>query len=356
MKKIYLRRVFSVIFALIISAMCFIPALAVSSGDCGASVNWNFDESTGELTISGSGAMADYNNANNTPWVTFKDKIKKITVSDGVTTIGKYAFNSCSNVTEVSLPEGLTTIGFGSFDSCTSLKSITIPSTVKKFHDSPFFNCSSLEKITVSDANNYFCSDNDGVIYSKDKTELIQYPCGRQSANFSLPFTIITINKAAFAGAEKLVNVIIPESTVTIDSMAFYGCSSLKIVTISKSIEMIGEKAFFKCDNLSEIYYTGTQEEWNTINLRNDNESLTGSTFTYESKGPESVPESTPVTPVPPTSTTQPAVLPPITPEQVAEKREFIPIIIIVIAVIVLILFAILIKVIVTKKPDTKKK
>lgn len=355
MKSIYFRRVISVIFALLISAMCFIPVSAVSSGDCGAGVDWSFDETAGVLTISGSGAMADYNDADDTPWVTFKDKIKKITVSDGVTTIGKYAFNSCYNVTEVSLPEGITSIGFGSFDSCTSLKSITIPSTVNKLYDSPFFNCSSLEKITVSDANKSFCSDNDGVVYSKDKTELIQYPCGRQSANFSLPYTVTAINKAAFAGAEKLVNVVIPESTKTIDAMSFYGCTSLKIITVPKSIELIGEKAFSRCDNLSEVYYSGTQEDWNSITLRNNNESLTSATFSYEAKGPDSVPENTPVTTVPSTSAVQPTAVSPLTPEKVAEKREIIPIIIIAIAVVVLALLAVLIKVIVTKKPDTKK-
>lgn len=356
MKSIFFRRIITVIFTLIISIVCFVPAFAVNGGDCGANVNWSFDESTGELTISGSGAMADYNEADDAPWVNFKDKISKITVAEGVTTIGRYAFNSCTGVSEVTLPEGLTTVGFGSFDSCSSLKSIHIPSTVKIFHDSPFFNCTGLETITVSDANNYFCADNDGVLYSKDKTELIQYPCGRKTANFTVPYTVTTIDKAAFAGAGMLVNVIIPESTKTIDSMAFYGCISLQIISVPKSVDMIGEKAFYKCDNLSEIYYSGTQDDWALINIRNDNENLSNATFEYESKGPDSVSEDMQITTTQPAITTQPSNNAAITPKKIAEKREFIPIIIISIAVIILILSIVLIKVIVTKKPDQEKK
>lgn len=354
MKRKIFRRVFAVIFAVIISAMCFTAAFAVNSGDCGSDVEWSFDEATGELVISGSGTMSDYDKADDAPWYSFKDSILKITVSEGVTGIGRYAFNSCTKVSEISLPEGLKTIGYSSFDSCSSLKSISIPASVKKLNASPFFNCTALETITVEESSKYYCTDNEGVLYNKDKTELIQYPCGRKAANFIIPFTVTTINQAAFAGSEMIVNVIIPESTTTIDSMAFYGCSSLKIVTIPKSVEMIGEKAFYDCFNLAEVYYTGTEEQWSSVSIRNDNELLNNATFAYETKGPESVPENTQNDLQQTTSTTQPSTGTMITKEQVAEKREYIPIILIGIGVIVLILFIILIRVIVKRNPDDK--
>ncbi len=354
MKNKICKRIFSVLLAVIISTMLFTAALAVNSGDCGSDVEWFFDESSGELTISGNDTMTDYDKVEDTPWYNFRDKILKITVSDGVSSIGRYAFNSCSKVSEISLPDGLKTIGYSAFDSCTSLKSITIPASVKKLNASPFFNCTSLEKITVEEGSNYYCSDNEGVLYNADKTELVQYPCGRKGANFILPFTITAINQGAFAGAENIVNIVIPESTKNIDSMAFYGCSSLKIITIPKSVEMIGEMAFSKCDSLAEIYYTGTQDEWNAISLRNDNESLANASFTYETKGPDAVPENTQDnTQHTTTNSSKPVNESTISTEKVAEKREIIPIILIGIAVIVIILFIILI-IVIKKKPDNE--
>ncbi len=352
MKNKICKKIFSVLLAVIVSTMFFTVAFAVNSGDCGVDVEWYFDESSGELTITGNDTMADYDKAEDTPWYGFRDKILKITVSDGVSGIGRYAFNSCSNVSEISLPDSLKTIGYSAFDSCTSVKSITIPASVKKLNASPFFNCTSLEKITVEEGSKYYCSDNEGVLYNADKTELVQYPCGRKAANFILPFTITTINQGAFAGAENIVNIVIPESTQNIDSMAFYGCSSLKIVTIPKSVEMIGEMAFLKCDSLAEVYYTGTQEEWAAISLRNDNESLSNATFTYETQGPDSVPENTQDnTQTTTTQASQTANENTISKEMVTEKREFIPIILIGIAIIIIILFIILI-IVIKKKPD----
>lgn len=345
---------FSVILAAVISVTLFTVAFAANSGDCGADVNWSFDEATGELTISGNDTMTDYDKAEDTPWYSFADKISKITVSDGVTSIGRYAFNGFKSLTEISLPDGLKTIGYGAFDSCTSLRSITIPSSVKKLNASPFFNCTALEAITVEDGNKYYSSDNDGVLYNADKTELVQYPCGRKFANFIVPFTVTSINQGAFAGAEKLLNVVISEPTETIDSMAFYGCTALKTVTIPKSVEMIGEKAFSKCDSLAEIYYTGTQEEWNAISLGNDNESISVATFKYETKGPDAVPENIQSEPQQTTTTSPAETESIITREDVVEKREIIPIILIGIAAVILVLIIILIRVIVKKKPDTE--
>ena len=114
---------------------------------------------------------------------------------------------------------------------------------------------------------------------------------------------------------------------------------------------MIGEMAFSKCDNLTEIYYTGTQEEWTAISLRNDNESLTTATFNYETKGPDAVPENTQDNTQPTTPASQSANESTIAKEKVVEKREIIPIILIGIAVMIIILFIILI-VVIKKKPD----
>ena len=353
MKHKILKRIFTAFIAAIISLMCFTVAFAVNSGTCGSNVSWTFNEESKELLISGSGSMTDYSSADYVPWRSFTDQITKITVSEGVTTIGKYAFSGCKKAEEISIPDGITTIGYGAFDNCSALKSITLPASVTKINSAPFYYCTSLTNITVAEANKKYCSDSEGVLYNKEKTELIQYPCGKADVDFALPFTITTINLGAFAGASKIKNIIISESVTEIDSMAFYECSALKVVTLPKNISMIGEKAFSGCDSLSEVYFTGTQEIWNSVSVRDGNENLTDITFTYETKGPETLPEEPEEHIQESTTTAQQTTATHIYPQQqLAQKRELIPFIIIGIAVVVLILFIILIRVIFKKHPE----
>ena len=354
MKHKILKRIFTAFIAVIISLMCFTVAFAVNSGTCGTNVSWSFNEENGELLISGSGTMTDYSSADYVPWRSYTDKITKITVSEGVTSIGKYAFNGCKKAEEISIPAGIETIGYGSFDNCSSLKNISIPASVTKINSSPFYYCTSLVEITVAESNKKYCSDSNGILYNKDKTELIQYPCGKKEADFLLPFTVTTVNFGAFAGAPYIKNIILPESLSEIDSMAFYECTSLKIITIPKNLSMIGEKAFSNCTAISDVYFTGTQEKWNSVSIREGNDVLTSATFTYETKGPETAPTDQEENIQETTSAVQQSTTAVYPQQKLAQKREIIPIIIIVIAILVLILFIVLIRVII-KKPDKLK-
>ena len=154
-----------------------IGTTTVITGTCGDSLTWVFDEATGTLTISGSGAMYDYEpgERNPSPWYPIRDKIQNLSLSEnitpigdcafwggaqmrtvvipeGVVSIGSYAFDLCENLTEVSLPESLTDIGMYAFNYCTSLKAITIPAGITTIDYGTFYLCSSLEKIV-------FCGD-----------------------------------------------------------------------------------------------------------------------------------------------------------------------------------------------------
>ena len=90
-----------------------------TTGDC----TWLFDESTGVLTISGSGEMADYSSSgdNVPPWASYKDSIKKIVINEGVTTIGKSAFYNCSSLTDVIMPGSVSAVGSNAFYSCAGI-------------------------------------------------------------------------------------------------------------------------------------------------------------------------------------------------------------------------------------------
>lgn len=343
--------IISLFTVLMVLSVSFICTFAVENGTCGTSANWSFDPSIGELKISGSGPMTSYSNADNVPWRTYTDRITKITIDEGISKIGNYAFKNCTQASEIIISESVTEIGYSAFDNCKSVRQISIPSSVEKINDAPFYGCTELTAVFVDESNKIYSSDSNGVLYNKDKTHLIQYPAGNITENFSVPYTVTTIKAAAFAGNPHIRNVIIPESVNMLDYMAFYECTSLSCVTISKSVTLIGEMAFSKCDNLSEVYYTGTQTQWDSVAVRDNNAQLLKCSFNYEKSGPDILSADSSVTsPVADTSDT--SDLEKTVKDKITNNIGIIPIILIVIAVFVIILFIILIRVIVKKHPD----
>ena len=105
-----------------------------TDGDtCGKNAKWSFDAEKGELTVSGSGDMYDYSDTNKAPWYSQKDSIKSVYIENGITSIGKYAFSGCSNLTSITIPVSVTQIGDGAFYNCTNL-------TVKCYKNSAAYN------------------------------------------------------------------------------------------------------------------------------------------------------------------------------------------------------------------------
>ena len=340
------KKALSFLFISILLFSCCITVSAANSGFCGTDVSWSFDETSGELSITGTGAITNYTNQTFVPWRRYCEQITTITIAQGITEIGNYAFNGCEKVTQITIPDSVTVFGYGSFDNCSSLASIDIPASVTEIGNAPFYRCYSLKAITVDSENDNFISDESGALYNKDKTMLIQYPTGRTEANFSIPDTVETINFGAFADCKYLFNIILPDSVTKIDSMCFAGCSSLEVITLSKNLTMIGEMAFSDCVSLKDAYYTGTQNEWNQISLRSNNNCLTNSIFHYSEKGPESVKgkpiESIVINPKPEKTDA----------EKAETARSLVIPFVIGIAVLIIVFVAILIYVIVKKKPD----
>ena len=125
----------------------------VASGDCGTTghesdVTWTLT-SDDVMTISGSGAMADYGNKNNQPWSGKRSNIKIIMVAEGVTHIGNRAFASCANATSIFLPTTLTSIGERGIEVCSSLTSVTIPENVKTIVQYAFQSCENLTSVSL---------------------------------------------------------------------------------------------------------------------------------------------------------------------------------------------------------------
>lgn len=359
-------------------ALCFVFTLIpaafadseTASGECGDNLTWTLKDGT--LTISGTGDV-DYSDY--APWEKFKDQITKVIITQGVTSIKTWgAFSCCDNLVSVQLPNGLKSMGESAFQGCTSLKdiripegvvsiedgtfyrcenlaSITLPESLKTIEHGAFEECNSLESITIPSgvtkisitsiacaklesinvsADNKAYSSENGVLFNKDKTELIRYPEAKVGDSYTVPSSVVSIatfafsssnlksitlpnglksiggavfslceelrnlnipdsvtdlGAAAFVRCSELTTVVIPNSVSKISYNTFVDCGSLKSVAIPTSVKSIEERAFDGCSSLSDIYYGGTFAQWNAVeinNLDDSNEALKNATIHFK--------------------------------------------------------------------------
>ncbi len=223
----------------------------VDSGKCGENLSWTLDDK-GTLTISGTGEMHNYG-YNASPWFG-NNSIKTIIMGNEVTSIGSQAFRECSGLTDVlTIPDSVTSIGSFAFCDCRGLTSVEIGSGVASIGDWAFSACSSLMSFVVSLDNLNYCSDS-GVLFNKDKTELIQYPASKISSDYVIPSSVTSIGNNAFRYCRGLINA--PEITEKITSIgdnAFWYCSMDGVITIPYSVNSIGKNAFYYCPYITSI-------------------------------------------------------------------------------------------------------
>ena len=298
------------------------PAKPAMNGNCGAddsgdSVKWALTDDDGDgfytLTISGSGAMANYTaNINNEkkatqPWRASEtgveiEKITKVVVSEGVTSIGAFAFNGLTGVSEYDIGANVNTISQWALET-------------------------SAAEVFKLNGNTNFQTDNNGVLFSEDGTTLIAYPGGSAVRDeYRVPATVTAISDGAFVGCpikkltidsnvttelpgwsfnggvleeldvnclfgkstfaqittlkkvtlgdsikeipqmaflecKGLQTVSIPSGLTKIGTQAFFGCSSLQDVTLPESLTEIGYQAFRDCDALTSITFPDSLEK-----------------------------------------------------------------------------------------------
>ena len=136
-------------------------------------LTWTLYED-GTLTISGTGAMKDYNiNDTQSPVINHQN-VKKVVVEDGITNVGNYAFYFCENLTSLTLPDSITSIGDSAFDTCRGLTNITIPEGVTNIGDCAFYDCSNLTSITIPDS---VTSIGNGVLEACSSLKTISISC-----------------------------------------------------------------------------------------------------------------------------------------------------------------------------------
>ena len=246
----------------------------VESGACGENLTWTLD-AAGTLTVSGTGAMKDYN-YKGAPWYQSRDSIKAVVVESGVTTIGGSAFNDCSSLTSINFQDSVTVIGEYAFESCSSLTSITIPESVTAIGGFAFYGCSSLESInipkSVTAVGEYAfstCSSlKDVSITDLDAWCRIDFAdssatpmCnggnlllnGQKLVSVAVPEGVTEVKAYTFCGFKDLIQVTLPEGVTTIGDRAFYSCSSLTGITLPQGLTAIGRSAFSGCSSLISI-------------------------------------------------------------------------------------------------------
>ena len=232
----------------IIMIVLAISAAVSVSAETAQDFSWKLTD--GVLTISGSGDMPNY--GGDAPWASQCSEIKEVVILQGVTSIGDWAFYNCDSLTSVSIPEGVTSIGDDAFRYCSSLASISIPSSVTSIGYDAFRDCSSLTNIEVAENNLSYSSEN-GVLYNKNKTVLIQYAIGKSNMEFIIPEGVTSIGRGAFSGCSSLTSVSIPEGVTSIGWGAFENCGSLTSISIPSSVTSIGDDAFRDCSSLTSV-------------------------------------------------------------------------------------------------------
>lgn len=197
----------------------------------------------GTLTISGNGDMADFENDCSIIGL-YGNLIKKVIIENGVTSIGSYAFGMNRRLMYLTEPK------FGVWANC--IKSIEIPSSVTSIGMAAFDACVSLASIKVDESNTIY-KDEKGVLYTKDGSEILRYPRGKDETQYSIINGVEIIGYCAFSGSESLTSIEMPEGVLRIEPGAFYGCYSLNSIEIPSSVTSIGHSAFDGCESLTSI-------------------------------------------------------------------------------------------------------
>jgi len=182
--------------------------------------------------------------------------LSNITIPENVVSIGNDAFHECKRLMSITIPNSVTSIGEDAFYCCQGLLSIKIPKNVRSIGRDPFWADRNLEKISVDESNTSYKSI-DGVLYSKDGTEIIKYPEGKSGENYTIADGVKNIGSNTFCYAFALKNITIPNSVTSINKYGFFDCTSLKSVTIPDSVTNFGDYAFASCSNLKNITILG---------------------------------------------------------------------------------------------------
>ncbi len=252
LKKFLLKKL------LIVSIFLPSPALAQQWGD------FRYTESDDAITIikyTGSGDAVELPaDIDGKPVVRigsdafqYSTGLTSLNIPESIMSIGAGAFWGCSGLSSVIIPESVMSIEAGAFAACTGLTSVTIPGSVTSIGSGAFCLCTGLAGIDVA-PDNPFYSSQDGVLYDKDKTALMQYPAGKYGS-FTIPGSVTSIGDYAFRNCTGLTGVTIPGSVTRIGYGAFSYCVGLTGITIAETVTSLLGAVFYGCAGLTGAYF-----------------------------------------------------------------------------------------------------
>ena len=265
--------------------------------------SYDFDSSTGVVTISGTGALDDYTGTDS-PFAG-NTKITNVVIEDGVTSIGDNMFNGCTGLENVTIPSTVTYVGESAFEDCSSLTTITVPAGAT-YGDNAFNGCTSLESVEFGSGEiaSKDEADHNAPWYQPSVKEIVITPgvtkIGEHAFSDATNIEKLTVpcdipvntasNTNAFEGMTGLKYITITPGTTgtminwgensyykrspwygnrnnlemhvtvqngvqNISSHAFYECSNIDDINLPGSIASVGERAFYGCSALDDIYF-----------------------------------------------------------------------------------------------------
>lgn len=282
MKKRLLSMILALSMMLTILPVNAITALAADdgmSGNCGKTgdnvtyvLTQNNDDTTNPtytLTIQGNGEMADFKESDmegRAPWIADKEKITAVTIENGVTYVGAYAFDHCKKLTQITIHAQLDSIGEGAFRDCEGLTSIEIPKTVTSIGASAFSRCKGLSNIEIPEtvvsiggAAFNGCTGLTSIKIPAAVTSIKEYTFNECSnlKNVEIPQGVVSIGECAFSGCGILESIKIPQNVTSIGEYAFFGCKTITSIKIPAKVTSISKGILSGCSNLKDVEILG---------------------------------------------------------------------------------------------------
>ena len=225
------------------AANVFASAVAVNaSGSVNETITWDID-ADGVLTVSGEGAIRDYASEDSTPWWTYRGQIYKIVISDGITSIGNYAFYGLYKTTEVVIGNDVESIGILSFSNINYVTKLTVGTGLKTVGDRAFNGWVRLQELHISDLRAW-CQVEFSSSPPTGWDDYVEKTC-------------------LYLNGEKVTQVVIPDGVTSV-GRSLFSYDDITTITIPESVVKIGGWTFCGTET-TEIRYEGTMEQWLAI-------------------------------------------------------------------------------------------